>query len=58
MKIYLYLDESGSIHRNSSANHFAIGGYMVYGDKYASSKVINKYKKINKKHKKARNMKN
>ncbi len=57
MKIYLYLDESGSIHRNSSANHFAIGGYMVYGDKYASSKVINKYKKINKKHKKARNMK-
>lgn len=56
MKIYLYLDESGSIHRNSSTNHFAIGGYMVYGDKYASSKVINSYKRINKKHKRARNM--
>ena len=56
MKIYIYLDESGSIHANSSANHFAIGGYMVYGNKYASSKVINRYKKINKKHKKNRNM--
>lgn len=56
LKIYIYLDESGSIHKNSKANHFAIGGYMVYGDKYASSKIINKYKKINKKHKKNRHM--
>ncbi len=56
MKIYIYLDESGSIHMNSHTNHFAIGGYMVYGERYASSKVINKYKKINKKHKKHRNM--
>lgn len=56
MKIYVYLDESGSIHKNSLANHFAIGGYMVYGDKFASSKVINTYKKINKRHKKVRNI--
>lgn len=56
MRIYVYLDESGSIHKNSKANHFAIGGYMVYGDRYASSKVIGKYKKINKKHKSARKM--
>lgn len=56
MKIYVYLDESGSIHKNSHTNHFAIGGYIVYGDRYASSKVIGKYKTINKKHKKARKM--
>ena len=56
MKIYVYLDESGSIHKNSNANHFAIGGYIVYGDRFASSKVINRYKRINKKHKKIRNM--
>lgn len=56
MKIYIYLDESGSIHKNSKAHHFAIGGYMVYGNKYASSKVINKYKRINKKHKEHRCM--
>ncbi len=54
MKIYVYLDESGSIHKNSSTKYFAIGGYIVYGDKYVSSKVINRYKKINKKHKKIR----
>lgn len=51
----MYLDESGSIHKNSNANHFAIGGYIVYGDRFASSKVINRYKRINKKHKKIRN---
>lgn len=56
MKIYIYLDESGSIHMNSKTNHFAIGGYMVYGDRYNSSKITNRYKKINKKHKKNRGM--
>ena len=56
MKIYVYLDESGSIHKNSSTNHFAIGGYMVYGDSYEASKVMNTYKKIDKKHKKIRGM--
>lgn len=56
MRIYVYLDESGSIHKNSNTNHFAIGGYIVYGDKFASSKVVNRYKQINKKHKKDRNM--
>lgn len=56
MKVYIYLDESGSIHKNSNTNHFAIGGYMVFGNKFASSKVINKYKKINKKHKSKRKM--
>ena len=31
----MYLDESGSIHKNSNANHFVIGGYIVYGDRFA-----------------------
>ena len=56
LRIYIYLDESGNIHKNSKANYFAIGGYMVYDDKFTVSKVKNKYKKINKKHKQQRNM--
>ena len=28
MKIYVYLDESGSIHKNSKARYFAVGGYF------------------------------
>lgn len=47
MKIYVYLDESGSIHKNSKTKYFAVGGYFVFSkDK---NKVISKYKKINKK---------
>ena len=28
MKIYVYLDESGSIHKNSKTRYFAVGGYF------------------------------
>lgn len=46
MKIYVYLDESGSIHKNSSTKYFAVGGYFVFSkDK---NKVTSLYKKINK----------
>ena len=30
MKIYVYLDESGSIHKNSKAKYFAVGGYFIF----------------------------
>ena len=47
MKIYVYLDESGSIHKNSNTKFFAVGGYFVFtNDK---NKVTSLYKKINKK---------
>ena len=46
MKIYVYLDESGSIHKNSNTKYFAVGGYFVFTkDK---NKVTSQYKKINK----------
>ena len=46
MKIYVYLDGSGSIHKNSSTKYFAVGGYFVFcKDK---NKVTSLYKKINK----------
>ncbi len=45
MKIYVYLDESGSIHKNSSTKYFAVGGYFVLSkDK---NKITSLYKKIN-----------
>ena len=46
MKIYVYLDESGSIHKNSHTKYFAVGGYFVF-DK-DKNKVTSLYKKINK----------
>lgn len=46
MKIYIYLDESGSIHKNSNTKYFAVGGYFVF--KEDKNKVISLYKKINK----------
>lgn len=46
MKIYVYLDESGSIHKNSNSPYFAVGGYFVLKDE--KNKVISKYKKRNK----------
>lgn len=46
MKIFVYLDESGSIHKNSNTKYFAVGGYFVLDrDK---NKVTSLYKKINK----------
>lgn len=46
MKIYVYLDESGSIHKNSHTKYFAVGGYFVF--KEDKNKIISLYKKINK----------
>lgn len=46
MKIYVYLDESGSIHKNSSTRYFAVGGYFVFAND--KNKVTSLYKKINK----------
>lgn len=46
MKIYVYLDESGSIHKNSKTKYFAVGGYFVF--EQDKTKVISHYKKINK----------
>ena len=46
MKIYVYLDESGSIHKNSNTKYFAVGGYFVFAND--KNKVISFYKKINK----------
>ena len=56
MKNYVYLDESGSIHKNSPTEYFVIGGYIAFGDINKVHKIINKYKKINKKHKEKRGM--
>lgn len=45
MKIYVYIDESGSIHKNSKTKYFAVGGYFTFTkDKL---KIIAKYKKNN-----------
>ena len=50
MKIYVYLDESGSIHKNSKTRYFAVGGYFsLEQDKL---KIKAKYKKENLKLKK------
>jgi len=46
MKIYVYLDESGSIHKNSKTKYFAVGGYFVFAND--KNKVTSLYKKINK----------
>ena len=45
MKIYVYIDESGSIHKNSSTRYFAVGGYFTFEkDKL---KIISKFKRNN-----------
>lgn len=54
MKIYVYLDESGSIHKNSSTKYFAVGGYFVF--KEDKTKVTSIFKKINKKMKDEKNI--
>ncbi|MBQ3415544.1 MAG: DUF3800 domain-containing protein [Clostridia bacterium] len=45
MKIYVYIDESGSIHKNSKTRYFAVGGYFSYEDD--KMKIKAKYKKEN-----------
>lgn len=54
MKIYVSLDESGSIHKNSNTKYFAVGGYFVFSDD--KNKVTSMYKRINKKIKDTRNI--
>lgn len=54
MKIYVYLDESGSIHKNSNTKFFAVGGYFVLSND--KNKVTSLYKKINKAIKDSRNI--
>lgn len=54
MKIYVNLDESGSIHKNSNTKYFAVGGYFVFSDD--KNKVTSMYKRINKKIKDNRNI--
>lgn len=54
MTIYVYLDESGSIHKNSNTKYFAVGGYFVF--KKDKSKVTSLYKRINKNIKVSRNI--
>lgn len=54
MKIYVYLDESGSIHTNSKTRYFAVGGYFTFeNDK---TKIKSKYKKENLKLKQLKNI--
>lgn len=54
MKIFVYLDESGSIHKNSSTKYFAVGGYFsLEKDNF---KVISKYEEINLDYKKCKNI--
>ena len=46
MKIYVYLDESGSIHKNSRTKYFAVCGYFAF--KEDKNKITSLYKRINK----------
>lgn len=54
MKIYVYLDESGSIHKNSKTKFFAVGGYFAF--EKDKNKVTSLYKKLNKAIKDNRNI--
>ena len=54
MKIYVYLDESGSIHKNSKTKYFAVGGYFAF--KEDKTKITSLYKKINKIMKETKNI--
>jgi len=54
MKVYVYIDESGSIHKNSKTRYFAVGGYFTFFE--GKNKIISVYKKCNKKIKDNRNI--
>lgn len=54
MKIYVYLDESGSIHKNSKTRYFAVGGYFTF--KEDRLKIISNYKRINLELKRSKNI--
>lgn len=44
MRLYVYLDESGSIHKNSNTKYFAVGGYFTF-EKYRL-KITSLYKRL------------
>ena len=46
MKVYVYIDESGSIHKNSKTRYFAVGGYFTFFE--GKNKIMSLYKKCNK----------
>ncbi len=46
MTLDVYLDESGSIHKNSNTQFFAVGGFMVIDSD--RRKIINQYKRTDK----------
>lgn len=54
MKIYVYIDESGLIHKNSKTRYFAVGGYFSFEDDKMRIKA--KYKKENLKLKKEKKL--
>ena len=54
IKIYIYLDESGSIHKNSRTKYFAVGGYFCFDDDRI--KIKSRYKRINYKFKIKKNL--
>lgn len=54
MKVFIYLDESGSIHKNSKTRYFAIGGYFTF--EIEKVKIISRYKKFNLELKKKNNI--
>ena len=55
MKIFVYLDESGSIHKNSSTKYFAVGGYFAL--ERDRLKIISSYREITDEYKSRRNIK-
>ena len=54
VKIYVYLDESGSIHKNSKTQYFAVGGYYTFEEDKV--KIKSQYKRANLALKRIRNI--
>ena len=54
MKVYVYIDESGKVHKNSKTRYFAVGGYLTFFE--GKNKIISLYKKCNKSIKDKRNI--
>lgn len=45
VRIYVYIDESGSIHKNSKTRYFAVGGYFCFEEDKV--KITSKYRRQN-----------
>lgn len=54
MKVYIYIDESDSIHKKIKANYFAVGGYFTLFE--GKNKILSTYKRCNKNMKDKRNI--